>query len=71
MNKEFQPAVNTGTYGDFSAKDEQFWAATELYLLTKEGTFLADAQSTVPGDFRVPHGAMSRGGPPSHNGKWL
>ena len=54
MNKEFQPAVNTGTYGDFSAKDEQFWAATELYLLTKEGTFLTDVQSTVPGDFRVP-----------------
>ena len=39
---------------DFSAKDEQFWAATELYLLTGESAFLTDAQSTVPGDFRVP-----------------
>ena len=54
MSKEFKPAVNTGTYGDFSAKDEQFWAATELYLLTEEGALLADAQSTVPNDFRVP-----------------
>ena len=54
MNKKFQPAVNTGTYGDFSAKDEQFWAATELYLLTGESAFLTDAQSTVPADFRVP-----------------
>lgn len=54
MNKKFQPAVNTGTYGDFSAKDEQFWAATELYLLTGESTFLTDAQSTAPNDFRVP-----------------
>lgn len=54
MNKKFQPAVNTGTYGDFNAKDEQFWAATELYILTGERAFLADAQSTTPNDYRVP-----------------
>ena len=54
MNREFKPAVNTGTYGDGNARDEQFWAATELYLLTNEGAFLADAQATAPTDFRVP-----------------
>ena len=54
MNKKFQPAVNTGTYGDLNAKDEQFWAATELFLLTQENTYLADAQATIPSDFRVP-----------------
>ena len=54
MNQKFKPAVNTGTYGDNSAKDEQFWAATELYLLTGDEQYLTTAQATAPSDFRVP-----------------
>lgn len=54
MDQKFKPEVNTGTYGDNSAKDEQFWAATELYLLTGEEQYLNAAQATAPTDFRVP-----------------
>ena len=28
------PAINTGAYGDGNTSDEQFWAATELYITT-------------------------------------
>lgn len=36
MNKEFDPDVTTGAYGDRSVKDEWLWAAAELYATTKE-----------------------------------
>ncbi|GAB3960995.1 glycoside hydrolase family 9 protein [Spirosoma harenae] len=39
MNKEFDPDVVTGTYGDRDASDEWIWAATELYLTTKDDTY--------------------------------
>lgn len=35
LNKQYQPAVVTGAYGDRSADDEFFWAASELYLATE------------------------------------
>lgn len=34
MNKQFQPAVVTGDYGDGNVTDEFFWAACELYATT-------------------------------------
>lgn len=34
MNKEFEPAVSTGTYGDEHVDDELFWAELELFLAT-------------------------------------
>jgi endoglucanase len=34
MNKQFQPAVTTGAYGDNKVDDEFFWAACELYATT-------------------------------------
>jgi endoglucanase len=48
MNKEFQPAVSTGTYGDGNADDEWFWAATELYFLTKDGQYADVAKQYQP-----------------------
>ena len=39
MNQTFKPAVVTGAYGDKDFSDEWFWAATELYLTTKEKSF--------------------------------
>ena len=54
LSREFKPAVNTGTYGDFNAQDEQFWAATELYLLTRDGSYLADARNSMPKAFTTP-----------------
>lgn len=34
MNKEFDPDVNTGTYGDMTVNDERIWAEIELFLAT-------------------------------------
>jgi endoglucanase len=34
MNRQFKPAVVTGTYGDRNVSDEFFWAAAELYVST-------------------------------------
>lgn len=40
MNKQYQPAITTGGYGDKSLEDEWFWAAAELYVTTRETAFL-------------------------------
>ena len=39
LNEHFEPAVNTGAYDDTIVTDEFYWAATELYLLTREPAF--------------------------------
>jgi endoglucanase len=39
MNQSFKPAVVTGAYGDKNFNDEWLWAATELYLTTKEKSY--------------------------------
>ncbi len=36
MNEEFKPEITTGAYDDTNVTDEFYWAATELYLLTKD-----------------------------------
>lgn len=54
MNKQFQPSVNTGEYGDRFANDERFWAATELYRLTGENAYLQDAIQMKPTKFTTP-----------------
>lgn len=36
INQTFKPAVATGGYGDRNFSDEWFWAASELYMTTKE-----------------------------------
>lgn len=40
MNKHFQPAVSTGTYGDSNVADEALWAATELFFSTGDNKYL-------------------------------
>jgi endoglucanase len=40
MNKNYQPAITTGGYGDKNLDDEWFWAAAELYITTKDTNFL-------------------------------
>ncbi|MES2881400.1 MAG: glycoside hydrolase family 9 protein [Bacteroidota bacterium] len=39
MNQTFKPVVSTGGYGDRNFNDEWLWAATELYITTKESNF--------------------------------
>ncbi|MFD2920185.1 glycoside hydrolase family 9 protein [Terrimonas rubra] len=44
MNKQYQPAITTGGYGDKKLEDEWFWAAAELYITTRDTFFLNYAQ---------------------------
>jgi endoglucanase len=39
LNKQFQPPVSTGTYGDRTVSDELIWAAAELYAATKQDSY--------------------------------
>ncbi|MEO7989836.1 MAG: glycoside hydrolase family 9 protein [Chryseolinea sp.] len=39
INKQFDPDITTGAYGDSDFKDEFSWAATELYLTTKDDAY--------------------------------
>ena len=39
MNKTFKPAITTGAYGDNNFNDEWFWAASELFITTREKKF--------------------------------
>ena len=48
------PAVTTGTYGDMSARDEFFWAASALYRLTGKQQYLDDATQYQPKQFTTP-----------------
>jgi len=48
------PAVTTGTYGDMSARDELFWAATALWRLTHRQQYLDDAMANQPRQFSTP-----------------
>lgn len=40
MNKIYQPAVTTGAYGDRRVDDEFIWAASELFVTTKDPVYI-------------------------------
>lgn len=40
MNKQFDPDVVTGAYGDRSVKDEWIWAASEMYAMTGKPEYI-------------------------------
>jgi endoglucanase len=54
LNRDFDPDVTTGAYGDRSAADEFIWAASELYVTTRSDSFfvahplLPDSATPVP-----------------------
>lgn len=54
MNEQFDPDVQTGTYGDGHLDDEWFWAAIELYLLTAQERYAHTAKQHRPGRFSAP-----------------
>ncbi len=39
LNKEYQPAISTGAYGDRHFEDERYWAACELWVTTLDGQY--------------------------------
>jgi endoglucanase len=48
INKQFDPDITTGAYGDSNFKDEFSWAAAELYLATIDDVYY-QAMSTYGG----------------------
>ena len=54
INRDFDPDISTGTYGDRSVADEFIWAAAELYITTGRDSFftavplLPDSATPVP-----------------------
>lgn len=54
MNKQFQPAVTTGAYGDNNVTDEWFWAACELYATTKDEKFYGQIRDKINDDLTLP-----------------
>lgn len=53
INKTYDPDVSTGAYGDGSASDEFFWAASCLYRATGKTGYLEDVKKYMPGSFSV------------------
>ena len=39
LNQQFEPHIETGTYGDRDVRDEFIWAATELGVTTRQDSF--------------------------------
>lgn len=54
MNNHFKPAVTTGAYDDTNVNDEFFWAASELYMLSGDNSYLAVAHKNAPSSFSLP-----------------
>lgn len=50
------PEITTGAYGDWRVSDEFSWAATELYITTKQDSFftIAFPEDTLDGVSRLP-----------------
>jgi len=54
LNKQYRPAIVTGAYGDRSADDEFFWAASELYLVTGKGKYRERVLKNFPKAYETP-----------------
>ncbi len=54
LNKQYKPAISTGTYGDNNARDEFFWAAVEIYITTKDQNYLKIAEQCQPDRYILP-----------------
>lgn len=50
MNEKFTPQVTTGAYGDDSFGDEFIWAASELFVTTKQSEYLK-AVNLIPDNY--------------------
>ncbi len=54
INQTFKPAVVTGGYGDRNFSDEWFWAASELYITTKEPGYYEVMNKHMQGNMSLP-----------------
>jgi len=54
INREYQPAVVTGGYGDNRFTDEWFWAASELFVTTKNHRYYDTVSKGINTPFTIP-----------------
>ena len=54
MNRQFKPAVTTGTYGDRNVTDEFIWAAVELYVTTGKTQYFEKFKARDDGKMQIP-----------------
>ncbi|SDE50060.1 endoglucanase [Dyadobacter soli] len=54
MNKEFDPDVVTGAYGDRSVKDEWIWAAAEMYATTGKPEYIKEVDLELQQPMALP-----------------
>ncbi|MCH7403399.1 glycoside hydrolase family 9 protein [Belliella kenyensis] len=52
LNKKYEPAIQTGAYGDESLEDEWVWAASELFVSTQDEVYLK--YINIPTNFNLP-----------------
>lgn len=55
MNQTFKPVVSTGGYGDRNFSDEWFWAASELYITTKEAGYYEVVNNHLQDNLSLPN----------------
>ena len=60
INKEFDPDITTGAYGDQEFKDEFIWAAAELYVTTKQDKYYTAVNLYPDNNMPLPSWAQVR-----------
>jgi len=54
LNKQFDPKITTGGYGDSHFSDEWFWAACELFITTQSQKYYDTVVASIAAPFSVP-----------------
>jgi len=54
INTQYEPKITTGGYGDRSFSDEWFWAATQLFIDTKEKVYYEEIMKGADNRISVP-----------------
>lgn len=54
LNKEYKPAINTGAYGDKQLEDEWMWAATEMFVTSKNKMYYEVIEQNVNDSVSLP-----------------
>ncbi|HOX82168.1 MAG TPA: glycoside hydrolase family 9 protein [Chryseolinea sp.] len=60
INKQFDPDISTGAYGDSSFKDEFSWAASELYITTMDDSYYQSMITYTESEMTLPSWASVR-----------
>ena len=60
INKQYEPKITTGAYGDREFSDEWFWAAAELYCTTKHKEYAAVVTAKINDSMALPSWANVR-----------